>query len=636
MKIIDVKLSYLVLVVSLLMPLRVSIAQENVKKDRLFTWNVNDIYSDWNQWEKEYKVLDKMIDEFSLTKGTISKNSHNLFNALVKIEKVNAIAYKVYFYPYMILQTDQANAKALEKLQLVLYLFSKWDQNTSWFKPEIFTIPQDKVEAWLRNDKDLIKYKYYLLKMYHEQSHVLDDKKEELLSIYSDFSESPQNIYRLLSGADIKYDTLLLSNGKKVNLTMGEYSKILLDDNLSHEDRKNAYLKYNAIYTKNRNTYAGIYNSVCQRDWANAKAHGFSTSLEASLNSDNISTDIYENLIKTIKSNTEPLHRYLEFKKKIIMDRKKLKEYWIYDSRLRLTDFNKEYPYDLAQNWILQSVSPLGQDYKMNVKRALSERWIDVFESPVKTDNSFTIGVYGIHPYMLINYNSTINSVFTLAHEMGHAMHTLYSFGNQPFLYAQPSLFTAEVASLFNEKLLIGYLLDNINEPNERLSLLQKGIEEVINDFYYPTMLADFEYEIHRIVENGEPVTADILTKKMTELDSVYYGSYGRSVKEIQGTNWISMNHFYEQPFYVFKYATSFVAAARFYKYITEALTKEDKENAVRRYITFLKSGSNDYPMEILKKAGADLSKPEIYLAIVEQFEKLVDEFMKEYEKLNY
>jgi oligoendopeptidase F len=329
-----------------------------------------------------------------------------------------------------------------------------------------------------------------------------------------------------------------------------------------------------------------------------------------------------------VKQNTEPLQKYLALRKKILG----LKEYHLYDGSIPIIDFNKTYSYDEAKKWVLESVKPLGKEYQKNVEKALAGGWIDVYESPGKRSGAYSTDVYGVHPYMLMNYNKTLDAVFTLAHEMGHTMHTQLADEHQPFATHDYTIFVAEVASTLNERLLLDYMLAQSSDPKERIALLQQAISNIVNTFYFQTMLADFEWQVHKLVEEGQPVTTDKLTEINARLDSTYYGQ-SAVIDELYNYVWTRIPHMYRTPFYVYQYATCFASSAQIYENLTGGSTKE-KQAARDRYLDLLKSGGNDYPMNQLKKAGVDLTQPDTFQAVVQQFNNLVSLMEKEIDKL--
>ncbi len=590
-----------------------------------YKWNLNDIYNNWDEWEAGLQKMQQKMDEIVSYKGKLKESPENLLAVQKLSDDLGILSYKVYRYPALMRDEDTRQQDVNSKLQQVQIMFAKFGTATSWINPEILTIPWDKMQKWLE-DPEFAPYRFGITDLYRQQAHVLSEDKETLLSYFSRLNSTPNDIYTNISTTDVDFPKVTLADGKEVQATNGNYSKILATD-YNQEDRKKIFEAHYGVYKDQENTYAAIYNAVCQSDWANAQARGYKSCLEAQLDGNNIPVAVYENLVNTVKANTEPLKKYSELRKKILG----LKEYHSYDGSIPLTDYNKTYPYEEAKKWVLASVSPLGKDYQAKLTTALKGGWIDVYENTGKRSGAYSAGVYGVHPYMLLNYNETLDNVFTLGHELGHTMHTLLSSENQPFATSGYTIFVAEVASTFNERLLLDYMLTQTKDPKERINLLQQAIRGIAGTFYFQTLLADFELQVHSLVEEGKPVTAPVLDKIMDNLFTAYYGD---SVEkdEILNTVWARIPHLYRSPFYVYQYATCFASSAELYK---DVINGSDKDAARTRYLNLLKSGGSDYPMELLKKAGVDLSKPEAVQAVIDQFKQLVDQLGEEVNKLN-
>ena len=592
-----------------------------------YKWNLNDIYKNWNEWEAGLQELKNKMDEIVSYKGKLKESPANLLKVKKLDDELEILSDKVYSYPQLTRDQDTRNQEMNAKLQQVQILLAKFNTATSWINPEMLEIPWDTMKKWLE-DPAFKPYRFGIEDLYRQQAHVLDESKETLLSYFTRFSQSPRDIYTNLSTADVDFPTITLSNGDKVQVTNGNYSRVLAT-NYNQEDRKNTFEAHYGVYKANENTYAAIYKAVCQKDWAEAQARNYKSCLEAQLAGNNIPVAVYENLVNTVKANTEPLKKYERLRKKVLG----LKEYHSYDGSIPLTDFNKTYPYEDAKEWVLASVKPLGMDYQSKMETALKGGWIDVFENKGKTSGAYSADAYGVHPYMLLNYNETLDNVFTLGHELGHTMHTLLSDENQPFATSEYTIFVAEVASTFNEDLLLDYLLTQTKDPKERINLLQQAIRGITGTFYFQVLLADFELQAHRLVENGKPITAEVLNKIMDDLFNTYYGdTYSKD--EILDRVWARIPHIYRTPFYVYQYATCYASSAKLHHDATTG-SEADREAARERYLNLLKSGGSDYPMEELKKAGVDLTKPETVNAVINLLDKLVTQLEEEINKLD-
>jgi oligoendopeptidase F len=593
-----------------------------------YKWNLHDIYADWNVWTTDLTQLETLMTELAGLKGTLRTGPAELLHALLLEEKLDMLSYKVYRYPYLMRDEDTRNQEVSVKLQQVQILFSQYATATAWIAPEILTIPWDTMNTWLDSDAAFKPFRFGLENLYRQQAHVLDEEKEKLLSYYSQYQSAPRDIYSELSTSDIDFPIITLATGEELKMTSGNYGKTLRI-NHNQADRQAAFEAHYTTYKANLHGYAAIYNSVCQRDWANTQARNYSSTLAAALESDNIPIQVYENLVNTVKANTQPLQRYHRLRQKTIG----LENYYNFDSEIPLTDFSKTYPYDDVKAWIIESVAPLGKEYRDKLRQALQGGWIDVYENDGKRPGAYSADVYGVHPYMLLNYNETLDNVFTLAHELGHTMHTTLANENQPFATHNYTIFVAEVASTFNERLLLEHLLEKSKDPKERIALLQQAISNIAGTFYLQTLFADFEWQIHQLVEQGQPITADILGGKMRELMNLYYGD-AMINHELIDILWARIGHFFRTPYYVYQYATCYASSAQIYANIMEQQSKKAHQTAVENYLNLLKSGGNDYPYEQLKKAGVDLTQPEPILAVVKQFDELVSRLEKEIAKL--
>jgi len=629
-----VKKSFILIVTVILvifLPAVTPMAQErSQKRDEIpdqYKWNLNDIYANWQEWEKGLAELDQKMKVIAGLKGTLGKGAQHLLKALKLQDDMGILAYRVFRYPQLMRDTDTRNQEVSGRLQQVRILLSKFGVATSWINPELLQIPWETMKKWLDSTAEFAPHRFNLGNLYRQQAHVLDEEKENLLALYNQFRGTPRSIYSELSTSDIKFPTIKLSDGKDVQMTMGNYGKILAT-NRSQEDRKKAFEAHYNVYKDNMNTYAAIYQGVCQRDWAVARSRKYKSTLEAALDNNKIPTTVYENLVKTVKANTKPLQRYSRLRAKVL----KLKEYHVYDGSINIIDFDKTYPYDQAKEWVVASVAPLGENYQSKVKQALSGGWIDVYENTGKRSGAYSADTYGVHPYMLLNYNDTMSNVFTLGHELGHAMHTLLSSENQPFSTHSYTIFAAEVASTFNERLLLDYLLERTNDPKERIAMLLQAIRGIDGTFYFQVHLADFELQVHRLVEQGKPITAKILNNIMADLNKAYNGD---SVVEdkLLDMVWTRIHHLFRTPYYVYQYATSFAASAQLYDQVTKG-PKKQRKAALERFLNLLKSGGNDYPMEQLKKAGVDLTRPETIMAVINRMDELVTLLEKEINKL--
>ena len=590
-----------------------------------YKWNLSDIYENYSAWEKDFEKVSELKKELAGFKGKFG-NEGKLLEFFQKQEEMDKISYKLYRYPQLARDLNSSDKDAVEHLQKVQFLFAEISTELSWVNSELVD-NRENIEKWIEK-KEFDDYRFGLKNLFRLQKHILEEKESKLLSYYSSFFSAPRSIYSEVTVTDVEWPQVTLSSGEKVDVTPANYSKIL-STNRNQEDRKLMFQTFYTIYEKKKNTIAAIYNSILQKGIASKKAYNYDSFLLSHLESDNIPEEIYLNLVNTAKNNTKPLQRYLKLRKKILG----LEKYYNFDGSINLIEFDKEYEYDDAKEIVLNSVAPLGKDYVEKMKKAISEGWLDVFEAKGKRTGAYSAGVYGVHPYMLLNYNKTLDSVFTLAHELGHTLHTLYSDENQPFSMADYTIFVAEVASTFNERLLLDYMLENTNDPKERIALLEQEIGNIVGTFYFQALLADYEYQAHKLAEAGEPITAEVLSKIMEDLFDKYYSDIIEK-DDLIYIFWARVPHFFNSPFYVYQYATCFASSAILYEKMINSSDESEKKQTLDKYIQLLSSGGNDFPMEQLKKAGVDLSKIETIEAVAKQFDLLLDKLEVEIGKL--
>ncbi|MBC8192895.1 MAG: oligoendopeptidase F [Candidatus Marinimicrobia bacterium] len=601
--------------------------KERADIDDKYKWNMSDIYSDWNAWEQDLQRLEGLMDGYSELKGTLSAGPESLLRAFTMREELSLIADRVQTYAGLIRAIDNRDNEVYAKLQQVQILFSKFGTATSWFAPEMLAIPWETMETLFADNPELAPYRFGVEDLYRQQAHVLDEKSERLLSYFSRFSGNPGNVYDQLSTADIQFGTITLSTGEEVQISEGEAGRIFATSR-NHEDRKAAFLERNGTYNKNINTYAASYDGICQRDWAFAQARNYESTLEATLERNNIPVDVYLNLLEQGRAGTAPLQRYHKLRKEAL----KLDEYDGYDSAIPVIDFEKDYDFDGVARMVQESIKPLGRSYSQKQVQAFSPGWVDVYETPGKTTGAFSAGLYGVHPYMLLNYTNTLNDVFTLAHEMGHTVHTMLANEAQTFSNSGYTLFVAEVASTMAEAHLLEYMLEESEDPQERLVLLSHAIDNIAGTFYTQVLFADYEYQVHKLVEEGMPITADVLNSVYHDVLVTFYGD-SMDNHELYDITWARIPHFSAVPYYVYQYATSYAASASLFKQMNEG-TRKSKKQARANYINLLKSGGSDYPVEQLKQAGVDMTQPEAVQAVIDNMDDLVNRYEKELKKL--
>jgi len=589
-----------------------------------FKWNLNDIFDGWDAWQAAYTTLDKGIDRYAELKGTLATGPASLLKAFRLSEELGQLAYKVWYFPSLLYDTDQRDNTVNAKRQQVQILFARWKQAESWFNPELLEIPLQTVRGWMAASPDLALYRFAIEDLYRQQEHVLDEAGERLMSLSSRLAAAPNESYWALSTADARFPTVTLSTGETVTVSYGQYRAILATRR-EQSDREKAFTALHETYKANLNTYATLYNGVCQRDWFQARARGYASTLEAALHGDNIPTSVVDNLIETTRNGVAPLRRYHQLRRRVLQ----VPSYHVYDFSIPLVTFDKKYRYDDVLDWIVDAVAPLGPDYQARMREGFAGGWIDVYENEGKRSGAYSAPVYGTHPYMLLNYTDTLDDVFTTAHEMGHSMHTILSHATQPFIYSNYTIFVAEVPSTLSEALLLEYMLARSTDPIERAVLLQHAIDNITGTFYTQVLFADYELRAHRLAEQDQPITADILTELYTQLLKDYYGE-AVDLTALTGLTWARIPHFFNSPYYVYQYATCFASAAR----IAREISAPGSAAARERYLDLLRSGGNDHPMEQLRKAGVDLSQPDTVRAVVDQLDDLVTRLEQELAKL--
>ena len=483
-----------------------------------FKWNLSHIYSDWSAWQAAYDELERKIGAYAALQGTIAEGADRLLAAMKLSDDIGQLTYKVWYFASLKYDEDQRDNQINARRQQVQILFAKANQACAWFNPELLHIPLPTVQQWLNDNPALGTYRFAIEDLYRQQEHVLDEKGEHLLSLASRFSSAPNDAYSALSTADVKHPTVKLSTGE-VTLTYGQYRAILAT-NRNQSDRAAAFTEFHRLFEASVNTYASLYHGVLQRDLFHSQARGYRTTLDAALHGNNIPTAVVENLIETTKAGTEPLRRYHRLRKRVLG----LDTYHNYDTAIPLVDFDRKYQYEDVLEWLPASVQALGQEYQRQLRKGLDSEWIDVYETPGKRSGAYSAPVYGVHPYMLLNYNDTLDAVFTLAHEMGHSMHTLLSHAHQPFVYSAYTIFVAEVPSTLSEMLFLDYMLDRATDDREKIVLLQHAIDGIVGTFYTQVLFADYELQAHRLVEEGRPVTAEGIGEIYFNLLKIYYG----------------------------------------------------------------------------------------------------------------
>ncbi|KML38611.1 oligoendopeptidase F [Cytobacillus firmus] len=583
------------------------------------TWRLEDIFPSDDEWNKEYSEVQKLIPDAGKYQGRLGESAETLYAALQFQDHLLSRLGKLYTYAHMRYDQDTTNSFYQGMDDKIKNLYSEAASALAYIVPELLAEDEEKIAGYLKEKTELQLYKHSLEEINLQRPHVLSAEQESLLAQASEVLGASSNTFGMLNNADLEFPSIKDENGEEVEITHGRFIRFLESD--EQRVRHDAFKAVYETYGKFRNTFASTLSGNVKKDNFNAKIRNYDSARHAALSADNIPESVYENLVNTINDNLHLLHRYVKLRKKVLG----VKELHMYDLYTPLVkEVKMEIPYNEAKDLILKGLKPLGEDYLNILKEGFENRWVDVHENKGKRSGAYSSGTYGTNPYILMNWQDNVNNLFTLAHEFGHSVHSYYTRKYQPYPYGNYSIFVAEVASTCNEALLNDYLLKTIDDDKKRLYLLNHYLEGFRGTVFRQTMFAEFEHLIHQKAQNNEALTADSLTKEYYELNKKYFGDEDIVIDEEIGLEWSRIPHFYYN-YYVYQYATGFSAATALSKQILQ-----EGQPAVDRYIEFLKSGSSDYPIEVLKKAGVDMtsSKP------IEDACKVFEEKLKEMENL--
>ncbi|MBU8768164.1 oligoendopeptidase F [Cytobacillus oceanisediminis] len=583
------------------------------------TWRLEDIFPSDEDWDKEYNEVQKLIPNAGKYQGRLGESAETLYEALKFQDHILSRLGKLYTYAHMRYDQDTTNSFYQSMDDKIKNLYSEAASVLAYIVPELLAEDEAKIAGFLEEKTELQLYKHSLEEINLQRPHVLSAEQESLLAQASEVLGASSNTFGMLNNADLEFPSIKDENGEDVEITHGRFIRFLESD--EQRVRHDAFKAVYETYGKFRNTFASTLSGNIKKDNFNAKIRNYESARHAALAANNIPESVYENLVNTINDNLHLLHRYVKLRKKVLG----VEELHMYDLYTPLVkEVKMEIPYKEAKDLILKGLKPLGGDYLNILKEGFENRWVDVHENKGKRSGAYSSGTYGTNPYILMNWQDNVNNLFTLAHEFGHSVHSYYTRKYQPYPYGNYSIFVAEVASTCNEALLNDYLLKTIDDDKKRLYLLNHYLEGFRGTVFRQTMFAEFEHLIHKKAQNNEALTADSLTKEYYELNKKYFGEEDIVIDEEIGLEWSRIPHFYYN-YYVYQYATGFSAATALSKQILQ-----EGQPAVDRYIEFLKSGSSDYPIEVLKKAGVDMtsSKP------IEDACKVFEEKLNEMESL--
>lgn len=579
-----------------------------------FKWDLSSLYENEKLWEKDFEESKEITKKIVRFRGKLKDDADNLFQVLKLSDQLGKIIENLYTYAKMKLDEDTKQGKYQTLTDRAEALSVDIGAKTSFIVPEIMSLGEKKVKEYICSKDELKLYTQFLNELLRQRAHTLSEKEEEIIAQMGELSNTPENIFSMLNNADMVFPRVKNDDGKEVEITHGNF--IPLMESRNRQVRKDAFESLYSTYSSYRNTFAASLNSEVKKNIFYAKVRKYDSALESALDANNISTDVYNNLIDVVGENVHLMHKYIDIRKKLL-EVDELHMYDLYTPMISNVDMKIDY--DKAKEMMIEGLKPLGQEYIDIVKTGLDSNWIDVYENKGKTSGAYSWGTYSSNPYILLNYHDTLDNVFTLAHEMGHSMHSYYTHKNQPYVYGNYSIFLAEIASTTNEALLMDNLLKNVEEKKERLYLLNHYLEQFRGTIFRQTMFAEFERDIHLEIENGGALTADRLSEIYRGLNKRYYGDNIVIDEEID-IEWARIPHFYYN-FYVFQYATGFSAAIDF----SEKILNQG-ESAVERYKRYLKAGSSDYPLDILKNAGIDMTTRKPIESALKLFEELLDE----------
>lgn len=589
------------------LPKRSEVAEE-------YTWDLSDMYTDKKIWEAELNEISSIMEEIEKTEGNVTASTSQLLNVLEKSALAGQKLELALNYAARLYDQDKKNTKHQAMEQKANALAAEYGSKTSFIVPEILALDETVLEGYYKEQEELELYRIQIEEIQRLKAHSLSAELEKLVAMTSEMSQTAAEVYSILDNADLAFPEILDEDGESVRISHGNFVPLL--ESPDRRVRKDAFENYYKVYQQFINTIAGLYSGQVKQQIFYAKARNYESTLEAAVDANHVPSKVYYNLIDTVNKNLDKMHRYVKIRKKCLG----VEELHMYDVYTpMIADAAKKISFEEAKETVLKALAPLGEAYVNTVREGFANRWIDVYENEGKRSGAYSAGAYGVHPYVLLNHSDTLDNMFTLAHEMGHSMHSYYSNDTQPYIYSQYKIFVAEVASTCNEVLLMEYLLANTTDSKERAYLLNHYLDSFKGTVYRQTMFAEFEMQTNKLVEDGESLTADCLNKLYYELNCKYYGPEMVSDPEI-AYEWARIPHFYYD-FYVYQYATGYSAAVA----IAHAILKEGAP-AVERYLKFLSGGCSKSPIDLLKIAGVNMEEPQPIQEALAVFGEILDE----------
>ncbi len=598
-------------------------ANELLKRSEVptqFTWNLADMYEDVPAWEADTRAILEYAQKLAGKEGKVTATAADLYEVLSDLAAMEEKMDLAYNYAARLSDEDTGNSVHHAMVLKMHTVITDISGNLAFIEPEILETPEEVLERYYAELPELSLYRRQIQEIQRLKPHSLSAEMEKLLAMTGEMSSNPSQTYSVFNNADLKFPSVTDEYGETVRITHGRF--VRLEESSDRRVRKETFEKLYQTYQQYANTLASLYNGQVKQQIFKAKARGYNSTLEAAVNANNISPKVYENLVATVNENLDKLHRYVRLRKKLLG----VDELHMYDIYTPIIpDAARKISFEEAKETVLKALAPLGGDYLAILKEGFNSRWIDVYENEGKRSGAYSAGAYGTHPYVLLNYNDSLDSMFTLAHEMGHALHSYLSNAGQPYIYSQYKIFVAEVASTCNEILLMEYLLKNTTDPREKAYLLNHYLDSFKGTVYRQTMFAEYEMTTNAMAEAGESLTAETLSKVYHDLNCKYYGPDMISDPEIS-VEWARIPHFYYN-FYVYQYATGFSAAVAIARNILS-----EGEPAVAKYKEFLSAGCSASPVELLKIAGVDLETPEPIQDALNVFGEILDEMVQEKE----
>lgn len=593
-----------------------TIIPERKDSDPRFHWRLEDYYADDSLWEAAFSSAEQEIPNITAFSGRLAESGAVLLACLEENLRLSLSLDQLYTYANMRLHEDSANSFYQGMASRIESLLVQYSAAASFLTPEITAIPEETLNAFFReNPSGFDMYAHFFHSLLRQKAHTLSPAEENLLAQAAELGGAPQQIFAMLNDADIRFPAVKDSQGMELELTKGRYVPFL--ESPDRTLRQNAFHSLYSVYLGQKNTLAAAYSASVKSDVFFARARKYRSTMEMALADDNIPLSVYSNLIDTVHKHLPLLHRYVSLRKKALG----VEELHMYDLYVPLVpEADVKIPYDEAKETVKKALAVMGTDYSHALAHGLESGWIDVYENKGKRGGAYSWGSYGVHPFVLLNHNDTINSMFTLAHEMGHALHSWYTWQKQPYLYSGHKIFVAEVASTCNEALLMEYLLKNTNDSQMRKYLINYFLEQFRGTLFRQTMFAEFEKTTHEMAERGEPLTWESMNRIYRDLNVKYFGEEIVIDHEID-IEWARIPHFYNA-FYVYQYATGYSAAIALSRKILD-----EGQPAVDAYLDFLSKGDSEYSIDLLKSAGVDLSTSGPVENAMKIFESLLDEF---------